>query len=128
LVMDDDPLVRSVAAAMLAELGYRVALATDGAEAVTLFRQATAEGRRFSLVILDLTVPGGMGGRQALPHLLALDPQARVVVSSGYSSDPILAEPRRHGFAAVVLKPYDLAELGRVLDRVLGNGAWQKSA
>ncbi len=78
--------------------------------------EAQAAGNPFDAVIVDLTVPGGMGGYETVQRLLALDPDVRAVVSSGYSNDPILAGFRAHGFSGVIAKPYQMAELARVLD------------
>ena len=77
------------------------------------------EGNRYDAVIMDLTVPGGMGGREAVERLLEMDSQARVIVSSGYSDDPIMSEYGDHGFCGVVAKPYDIRELSRVLSQVI---------
>ena len=119
LVMDDEELVRSVASEMLSDLGYDVEVAIDGAEAVSRYKQAAAEGRPFHAVILDLTVRGGMGGLDAMRVLLEFDPQVRAVVSSGYSNDMVLEKYAEHGFKNVLPKPYRVNEMGRVLGRVL---------
>lgn len=119
LVMDDAQSIRDLLGEMLDYLGYRVSFARDGDEARHAYAQAQADGRPFDAVIMDLTIPGGMGGKEAITHLLALDPQARVIVSSGYSNDPIMSNYREYGFSAVIAKPYRLAELGKVLDGVL---------
>ena len=119
LVMDDEKIVRVVVAAILADLGYEAAFAKDGAEAVTAYRRAREEGKGFDVVILDLTVPGGMGGKDAVQELKKIDPEVRAIVSSGYSNDPVMAEYRSHGFAGVVKKPFQVHELTTVLDAVL---------
>jgi len=116
LVMDDDPIVRQVAAEMLRSAGHLVSLAEDGEQAVEIYRSAEAEGRPFDVVILDLTVPGGMGGAQAIGELLALDPSARVVASSGYSADPIMSDPEKYGFIDSLAKPYECDGLLRVVE------------
>ncbi len=118
LLMDDEPLVRKVSAAMLTELGHTVVTAQDGGEAVQLFEQHQAAGTPFDLVIMDLTVPGGMGGKQAAQEILARAPKAKLVVASGYSNDPVLAEPEKYGFMAALVKPYLLADLEAVLARI----------
>jgi CheY-like chemotaxis protein len=120
LVMDDDEMVRSVCGQMLAHLGYEVEHASDGAEALRVYARAMEAGRRFDAVILDLTVPGGMGGRDAIARLREIDPQVNGIVSSGYSNDPIMSEHRKHGFKGVMVKPYEVRELARVLREVLG--------
>lgn len=119
LFMDDEEIIRTMAGTLLRRLGLEVECAADGAEAVEHHSRALTEGRRFDLVIMDLTVPGGMGGLEALARLRAIDPDVRAVVSSGYSSDPVLANFRQHGFVAVVAKPYEVGEITRVLCELL---------
>ncbi|MBN2574767.1 MAG: PAS domain S-box protein [Deltaproteobacteria bacterium] len=121
LIMDDEEGVRNIAARISSTLGYRVTLACDGRQAVDLWRQARDEGNPFGLAIMDLTVLGGMGGCEAVRELLALDPNAKVVVSSGYSQDPVMANYRQYGFCEVLAKPYDLSEMSRVLASVLAS-------
>lgn len=119
LVMDDDAVVARVVQRMLERLGYRVETARDGGEALQRYQQAMQDGDPFAAVIMDLTVPGGMGGREAIGKLLEIDPGARAIVSSGYSSDPVMAEYRSHGFQGVIAKPYDLDQLRTTLATVL---------
>jgi signal transduction histidine kinase/CheY-like chemotaxis protein len=119
LVMDDEEMVRNVAGTILTELGYEVGFARDGREAVAAFLQAKKDGRPFDVVIMDLTVPGGMGGKDAVRELLGHDPTAKVVVSSGYHQDPVMANYREHGFQDVIAKPYDASRLSKTLARVL---------
>ena len=119
LVMDDEQPIRQMLESMLCSLGYEVQTAPDGAEAVRLYRQARADHRPFDAVILDLTVPGGLGGRETLQALRTLDPLIRAIVSSGYSADPILARHRDYGFAAMVAKPYRLEDLARTFRELL---------
>jgi PAS domain S-box-containing protein len=115
LLMDDEETVREVAGEMLAHLGYEPRFARDGAEAVELYAREAAGPGKFDLVILDLAVPGGMGGKEAASRILEMDPDARIVVSSGRADDPAMSEPRKHGFAGAAEKPYQLADLSRVL-------------
>jgi CheY-like chemotaxis protein len=117
--MDDEEGVRDVAAEMLRCLGYSAETVRDGAEAVAAYGGARNEGIPFDAVILDLTVPGGMGGKQAVGRLLEIDPGARVIVSSGYSNDAVMAAWREHGFRAAVPKPYRIETLGTALAGVL---------
>ena len=119
LVMDDEDAVREVATEMLGALGCEVECAADGARAVELYRWAREGDRPFDAVLMDLTVPGGMGGREAARELLALDPKAKIVASSGYSTDPVMADPLRHGFRTTIAKPYTVKELARILTSVL---------
>jgi len=121
LVMDDEDLVLTTADMMLRHLGYDTQLTHDGSEAVEAYRRALAAGQPFDAVIVDLTVPGGMGGKDAVSRLLEIDPDARVVVSSGYSTDPVMAEYVAHGFKAVVTKPYKVGELDRALKEALAD-------
>src|SRR5262249_50294135 len=119
LVMDDQQPIRELAREMLSGCGYEVALAADGAQAVALYRRAREAGQPFDVVILDLTVPGGMGGKEAIRELKALDPQVKAIVSSGFSNDPIMADFKRHGFSGVVPKPYSMSELMEVVQGAL---------
>jgi CheY-like chemotaxis protein/two-component sensor histidine kinase len=119
LFMDDEASIRDMAGALLRRFGLTVDCVEDGAGAVEKYRAALAEGRRYDLVIMDRTIPGGMGGLAALGKLREIDPHVRAVVSSGYSSDPVLANFRQHGFAAMVAKPYEVGEIARVLREVL---------
>jgi PAS domain S-box-containing protein len=120
LLMDDDEQVRRVAEAMLRHLGYDVVPARDGEEAMALFTRAQEEGKAFHALIVDLTVPGGMGGAELVERLRVDHGTVRAIVSSGYSTDPVMAEHRERGFSGVVAKPYRLEELARVLREVLG--------
>lgn len=128
LVMDDEEAICSIAATMLSHLGYAVQTCADGQAAIDLYRQARSAGRPFSAVIMDLTVPGAMGGIEAAAAIRDLDPAARLVVSSGYSHDPIMSEYRDHGFAAVLAKPYLVNDLERVLLAVLADGEQLQAA
>jgi CheY-like chemotaxis protein len=123
LLMDDDPAIRRVGGALLAKLGYEAETAKDGVEALRLYGQAIKQGRPFAVVILDLTVVGGMGGVDCLLHLKRLDPPVRALVSSGYSNNPVMAAYADHGFAGVVAKPYQLSELSKTLAALLALGA-----
>ena len=115
VVMDDEEMIRELASAMLAQLGYSVATCCDGAEAIELYKAAQQQGQGFDAVIMDLTIPGGMGGKEAARRILELDPRACLIVSSGYSNDPVLAEYRGHGFRATLGKPYNVKEIARAL-------------
>lgn len=120
LLMDDDETVAAVTAQMLAHLGYRAETAKDGEAMLSAYGRAQEARDPFAAVILDLTVPGGgMGGKEAIGRLKRLDPQAKVIVASGYSSDPVMAGFAQFGFAGAIAKPYDLAELGGALRSVL---------
>lgn len=119
LVMDDEPVIRNVVADMLTHLGYSFALAGDGTEAIALYQDAMSAGRTFDGVIMDLTVEGGMGGKEAIQYLRGIDPNVKAVVSSGYSHDPIMSHFQEHGFCGVLDKPYKLSDLSHVLNNLL---------
>ena len=119
LVMDDDEHIRMIAGELLTRCGYQYELAKDGYEAITLYRKAMKSGQSFSAVILDLTVPGNIGGKETLRRLRAIDPEAKIIVSSGYSNDPVMANYEIHGIQGVVPKPYSIEELSQVVYRVV---------
>ncbi len=119
LVMDDEAQVREIAGKMLTRFGYEVGFASDGAEAIRLYKRAKKSGRPFDALIMDLTVPGGMGGREAIKKLMAIDPGVKVIVSSGYSNDPVIAQFQKYGFQGLLAKPYEFEELSRTLNEVL---------
>ncbi len=121
LVMDDEQTVRAITSEMLRRLGFEVETVEEGGSALAAYRSALDEGRRFDLVVMDLTIPGGMGGREAVRKVLELDPEARVMVASGYSSDPVLADPRSFGFRAALAKPFLLEELEEGVAKALGD-------
>lgn len=118
LVMDDQEMIRELFGDILQEAGHSVAFARDGTEAVKIYQQALASNQLFDVVVMDLTVPGGMGGKEAVTRLLELDPAARVVVSSGYSNDPITSDYKKYGFKGVIPKPFEIDELLDTLARV----------
>ena len=115
LVMDDEEMLRKMLSMTLPLDGYEVELARDGAEAVELYKKARESGRPFDAVILDLTVPGGMGGKEAIKKLLEIYPRVKAIVSSGYSTDPVMADFKDYGFSAVAVKPYRIEELENTL-------------
>jgi PAS domain S-box-containing protein len=119
LVMDDEEIVREIAAEMLGYLGCDTVAARDGGEAIELFLQAREQGRPFDALLMDLTIAGGMGGKEAIARLRAIDPEVKAIVSSGYANDPIMANFREYGFSGVVPKPYKLHELSAILSRIL---------
>jgi len=119
LVMDDEEPIRLLAKEMLSHCGYQCALAKNGHEAIDCFQQAHDKGTPFSAVILDLTVPGSMGGKEAILRLREIDPQVIAFVSSGYSNDPIMANYHSYGFHGVITKPYSLIGLSTILHRSL---------
>ncbi len=123
LLMDDEASICTVTAQMLAEIGYDVVCARDGAQALELFREARAQGRPFAFAIMDLMVRGGMGGVETVRQMRVIDPHLTAIVASGYSTDPVLAEPHRYGFNAGIQKPFTLDNLAATLERVVNNAA-----
>jgi len=119
LIMDDEAALRKLLEAVLTKLGYQVATARDGAEAIAMCEKARESGRGFDAVLLDLTVRGGMGGVEAASKLKELDPSLKLIVSSGYSDAPVISDFRRYGFDEVIPKPWVITQLGEVFRRVL---------
>jgi PAS domain S-box-containing protein len=123
LLMDDEEFVREIATHLLEHLGYTVTTAKEGKEALALYREALEKKTPFAAVIMDLTIPGGMGGKAAIRELKKIDPEAKTIVSSGYANDAILANYREYGFDGSVPKPYKVEELSSTLHQVLTKGA-----
>jgi signal transduction histidine kinase/ActR/RegA family two-component response regulator len=121
MVMDDEAMIREVTGEMLALLGYEAEFALSGEEALKKYKSALDSDRPYRAVIVDLTIPGGMGGKETIKKLLEIDPEVKAIVSSGYSNDPILAEFKQHGFSGIVVKPYRLGELREALSQVLND-------
>ena len=119
LIMDDDEAIRRLGATALQRSGFAITCVDDGAAAVREFGAARAAGRPYDLVIFDLTVPAGMGGREAIAAVRRLDPTVLAIVSSGYSQDPVMADHRAYGFDAMVPKPYEIGELIVAVERLL---------
>ena len=118
LIMDDDELVLGLANDIFHILGYTVVLSHDGKEAIEKYKESLVTKAHFDLVIMDLTVPGGMGGKEAVSHILSLDPKAKVMVSSGYSSDPIMERYAEYGFIASMPKPYKLNDVIKQMKQI----------
>ena len=119
LVMDDEAVVRDILKTLLNRMGHEVILAQEGREAIDTYQEAIARNQPIDLVIMDLTISGGMGGRDAVKKIIALDPKAKVIVSSGYSNDPIMANFRDYGFSAAIAKPFKMSELTSVINQLL---------
>jgi PAS domain S-box-containing protein len=121
LVMDDEEYICEVLVRILKMLGYDTMACNNGLQAVQLYQEALQSNKRFDVVVMDITIPGGMGGKEAIEHLLALDPKVCAIVSSGYSNAPVMAQYREYGFKATLAKPYNIAEIGTVLKQVLAD-------
>jgi PAS domain S-box-containing protein len=119
LVMEDDPVLLEIASEMLDRLGFTAHTCANGESAISAYTKSLESDSPFLAVIMDLTIAGGMGGREAAARILALDPDANLIVSSGYSVDPIMAHPAEFGFKSVLPKPYSLMDLGKVLGEVV---------
>jgi len=117
--MDDEEIIREICGEMLMALGHTVDYAADGQETLEKYQQAMKEGKPFDLVIMDLTIPGGMGGKEVIKKVLEIDPQAKAIVSSGYSQDDVMANYRNYGFCGVAAKPYLISDLDKILQKLL---------
>ncbi|MCP3900129.1 MAG: response regulator [Desulfobacteraceae bacterium] len=122
LVMDDEEFMQKFTAKALAFIGYDSDLAKDGEEAIRLYKNGLKSERPYDVVILDLTIPGGMGGKETIRELLKIDPTAKAVVTSGYSSDNVLSNFKEYGFKNVVKKPFRIQELSTILQEVISQG------
>lgn len=119
LVMDDEELVGDITKQMLTHLGYNVSVVEEGREAVRLYREAFEKGKAYHVVIMDLNIPQGMGGKEAVKEVKQIDADARILVSSGYSNDPIMTEYQKYGFCGCIAKPFDLKELQNSIQSAL---------
>lgn len=121
LIMDDENLVREVIGRMIHAAGFEPVHARDGFEAVDLYKQAYESNHPFVAVILDLTIRGGIGGKETIKLLQSIDPRIKAIVSSGYSDDPVMANYKEFGFSGVIAKPYKIEGLIKTLHEVIGN-------
>ena len=119
LIMDDDSSILRLLSRMLKRLDYDVEQSYEGSEAIEKYKESFNQGRGFDLTILDLTIPGGMGGKETVKEILKIDKSAKVVVSSGYTNEALISEYKSHGFIDVIGKPYTSIELEKILERVL---------
>lgn len=121
LLMDDEQIIIDVTLEVLRFLGYEVQFARDGAEAIELYAKEKTAGAPFDVVILDLSVPDGMGGREAIGKLRELDPSVRAVVSSGFANDPYVQNYTEYGFLGRLSKPYKINDMKTLLEELLKN-------
>ena len=119
LLMDDEQVILDVTNEVLRFLGYEVMFARDGVAAIDLYNQERTKGSPFDLVILDLSVPDGMGGKEAFEKLHALDPNAKIVISSGFTNDPMLTDFASFGLNGVLAKPYRITEIKTLLEKMI---------
>jgi CheY-like chemotaxis protein len=119
LLMDDEQVILEVTNEVLRFLGYEVMFARDGAAAITLYTQEKTKGAPFDLIILDLSVPEGMGGKETFEKLHALDPSAKIVISSGFTNDPMLTDYKSFGLSGVLAKPYRITEIKTLLEKMI---------
>jgi len=120
LIMDDEETVRSLTQEILERLGFKTVLACNGDEAVRLYKEAMLRGMPFDIVFLDLTVRGGMGGKEAMEKLVDLDPKVKAIVTSGYDNDPVIKDFRAFGFSAAMPKPFSFFDLKKIMESTLG--------
>ncbi len=119
MIMDDEEVVGDIAKQMLEYLGYEVDLVTDGEAAIDLYQRELEKGSPFSLIIMDLNIPEGVGGQEAIEKILTIDPKAKALVSSGYTTDPIMEKYSEYGFSGTIAKPFDLEGLKQSIKAVL---------
>jgi CheY-like chemotaxis protein len=123
LLMDDEQMILDIVSRMLSHLGYDVTISRDGAQAIAAFTEAKTQGNPFDVVMMDLVIPGGVGGQEAAPTIRQIDPQARIIASSGHLDHPVMKNHREYGFTAVLEKPYKLERLQQVIDSVIAQGS-----
>jgi len=118
LIMDDEDMVGEIAIQMLDYLGFDAVHVKDGVTAIDTYREQKENGEGFDCVIMDLSIPGGMGGEDAVSEILAIDQDAKVLVSSGYSTDPVMINYKDYGFSGVMAKPFDLQDMKKSLESI----------
>lgn len=119
LIMDDDELVRKVSRKMLKHIGYEVECVRDGPEAIQMYIKAVKSGKPFDVVIMDLTIPGGMGGKEVIRKLREIDPNVKAIVSSGYTENSVMTDFRDYGFSGIIRKPFNIGELSLQISKVI---------
>jgi two-component system cell cycle sensor histidine kinase/response regulator CckA len=119
LLMDDEKIVRNALKRMLEKIGYETEFAIDGKEALEKYKKRLKIKKPFDAVILDLTIPGGMGGKETIKRMLELDPDVKAIVASGYSNDAVMANYKDYGFKGIITKPFDTNELSEAISKVI---------
>jgi CheY-like chemotaxis protein len=114
--MDDEQSICRMVEDALTQFGYEVTVAQDGQAAIDVFSETLTRGGNFDAILLDLTIPGGMGGKEAIQHLRRLDPHVKAIVTSGYSDDPIMSDFQAYGFQGILVKPYKIIDLAKTLE------------
>lgn len=122
LIMDDEEDILLVITQILKYLGYEVEVAKDGVETIERYKKAKESNSPFDVVILDLIVPGGMGGKETIKKLISIEPEVKAIVTSGYSNDPIMAKFKQYGFRGVMPKPFDVKKLSQTLHELIKGG------
>ena len=123
LLMDDEQMILDIVSRMLTHLGYEVSTCTNGAQAIALFAKAKTQGQPFDVVLMDLVIPNGVGGQDAVHTIRKIDPHAKVIASSGHLEHPVMIDHKKFGFVAVLEKPYKLERLQQVIDAVIESPA-----
>jgi len=126
LVMDDEEGIRVALGEMLNHLGYEVDFAIEGTQAVEKYIKARNSGRVYDLLIMDLNVSVGLGGREAMSRIIEIDPNVKALVSSGYSNDPVMSDHKKYGFTGIINKPYKMEELSRKVREAIMKNPWEK--
>ena len=117
-VMDDEEHILRMVSRILNDMGYTLDFAKDGEEAIKKYQTALQSEQPFDLVILDLTIPGAMGGEETIKALLKIDPNVKAIVSSGYSNDPVMSNFKDYGFKGIIPKPYSQDEVAKVFNEI----------
>lgn len=120
LIMDDEEMVCEIAGQIFEYLEYDVVTTKDGAEAIRVYQERFEQENPFDMVVMDLNIPGGIGGKEAVKDILEIDSKAKIVVSSGYSTDPLMTNYSEYGFSGVLAKPFEVAIVETLLKDILG--------
>ena len=121
LIMDDEEMILNITEKLFKKLGFFVAVSKNGEEMLNIYKNAMKKGEKFDIVLIDLTIHGGMGGEEAVKKLLELDKDAVAVVSSGYSNSPIMANFKDYGFKACLIKPYKIDDIKNLINEISNN-------